>query len=61
MPVSIEKSIFGRCHILGLKFLYIFHKTGFVTGYFIDNAPFFLLYYKQYLTFSLLGAKEKRI
>ena len=59
--MSTKKWTFVASAIFCSPFLYTFHKTGFVTGYFIDYTPFLLLYYKQYLTFSLLGAKEKRI
>lgn len=34
--MSTEKNIFGICHIFFRQFLYIFHKTGIVTDYFIE-------------------------
>ena len=42
--LSTDFFTFVTSHIFPIPFLYRFHKTGFVTGYFIDFASFHLLY-----------------
>lgn len=38
----------------------MFHKTGIVTGYFIDYSPFFLIYYNHVLNRSGKSARKGR-
>lgn len=41
----MEKNTFGIYHNMLLLNLCMFHKTGFVTGYFVDFKWMSLLYY----------------